>query len=1253
MSWPIWPIENSPSMMGYSLINMARPLRKINIFTLNRTIAPLMLLFLVFCTFNPSFSQEVSQILNQGNTFFTQGEYGKAWANYESVLLLDNNNSAARNKISQIQNKLKDKQVIMTLFEQNITSGAKFLDAKDYKQAHLAYSAAKLLRPESQYPIDKLREIEKLYADPVIEKGYNNALTRGNTALAANNYQQAKLAFEQALAIKPNEHIPSEKIQEIDAIVSQSEGMRTQYNELIATADNLFGSGDQEKALESYKQASSLFPSESYPQQRIKIISETLKEEQATEALYQQKITDADNLYMSQKYDLARKAYEEARNIKITENYPSSMIARIDEALLKQKSSQQQYLQLVKEADVLHASGNIAGATAKYKQASALFPNEEYPKDRLREIEEQAAADIANEKAYSEALSNGDNAYNTNNYEDALAHFATAMAMKPNEDYARNKIAEINGLMAEKEAKENSYQQILDEGNTLFNKKEFASALGKFRTAAQLRPNDDIPASKIKEIETIIDQAEKNRQEYGKIIAKADKNFRTGNYDEALIEYTKAKEILPEEKYPGEQIENINRKRNDDIALQQSQYDNLVVQAEQKATNESYGEAIALYSQAKEIFPDNEKADARIKELNEKIAVAGQRDQAFDKIIARADTQLKHEEYANALTTYNEALKIKANASYAVEKIKEINAIIENLEKEKRKRYDDYIQQGDISFSKEAYSKALHAYSGAAELYPDEEYPAKKIQDLQSLIGETERTEASYMKAIATAEKLVKEESWNEALKAFQEAGEIKPEEAYPKLQIMDISNKLAKIQQTNNQYNNRIKEADKLYAALQFDEAAAKYQESLSIKPDEAYPAQQIREIEALKKDITGKAQAYDSKIEVADRFYKEEKYEKAKNEYTEAAALKPLEEYPKQQLATIEGILKEREAQATAYNEAIKTADDLLAGESFTEAIAAYQQALVIAPGDEYATRKISAAEKILQNQSSKQDQYSKIITKADLDFTNKDYRNAVNKYTEASELLPDEEYPKTKIAEANDQLSLIEQQKRIEYEKTIETADGFFTMGQYSSALENYRKARQLLSFENYPKEKIQETEAIILEQKSALMGDYLKQIATADSYYKSKKYASAIQAYEKAGKLNTGEQYPFTMINNIKEIIGRQVAVEVTTTKALIPAKEGITIDFTPLHYSQKKNNYLIITARNAGEGIPKVFVSFGEKGQKNGGVVLSNIESQDINQYIVPLNTMDRWYRADNNWVKIYCETGSIEIVSVRISNIIE
>ena len=1240
-------------MMGYSLINMTKPLQKINTSTVNRVIATLLLLFLVFTAFKPSFSQDVSQLLNQGNTFFSQGEYGKAWVNYESVLLLDNTNGTAKSKISQIKNKLQDKQVTMTLFEQNITSGAEFLSAKNYEQAYLAYSAAKLLRPESQYPIDKLREIEKSYSDPVVEKGYNEAIKRGNSALTANNYQQAKQAFEQALAIKPNERIPSEKIEEIDAIVSQSEGMRTQYDELIAAADKLFASGDQQKALESYRQASSLFPAESYPQQRIKILNAQLQKDQETETLYQQKITDADNLYMAQKYDLARKAYEEARNIKAEENYPSSMIARIDEAILKQKSSQQQYQQLVKEADVLHSSGNVAGAIAKYKQAVALFPNEEYPNDRLREIEEQAAADIANEKAYNEALSNGDNAYNAKKYEDALAYFATAMAMKPNEDYARNKVAEINGLIAEKEAKENSYQQILDEANNLFTNKEYASALGKYRTAAQLRPSDNLPSSKIKEIEIIIDQAEKNRQEYGKIIAQADKNFRTGDYDEAIKQYTEAKAYLPEEKYPGEQIENINKKRNDDKALQQSKYDNLVTQAEQKATAEEFGEAIALYSQAKEIFPENEKADARIKELNQKMAIAGQRDQAFDKIIARADTQLQHEEYANALTTYNEALKVKANASYAVDKIAEINLILKKLEEEKRSRYDDLIKQGDISFTEESYSKALHSYSSAAELYPDEPYPAEKIEGLQSLIGETERTEASYLKSITLAEKLVKEESWNEALKAYQEAGEIKPDEAYPKLQIMDISNKLAKIQQTNNQYNNLIKEADQLYAGLQFDEASAKYREASTIKPDETYPTQQIRELESLKKDIAGKAQAYDSKIEVADRYYKEEKFEKAKSEYTAASSLKPLEEYPKQQLAAIEVILKDREAQTKAYNEAIKTADDLLAGESYIEAIAAYQQALTIAPGDEYATRKISAAEKMVQDQSSKQERYSKIIAKADLDFTNKDFRTAVTKYTEASELLPDEEYPKTRIAEANDQLALVEQQKRIEYEKVIETADGFFSMGQYRSALENYRKARQLLSSENYPIEKIRETEAIMLEQKSALMGEYLKLISQADTYYNSMKYANAIQAYEKAGNLDTGEEYPFTMINKIKEIIGRQVAVEVTTTKAIIPTKEGVTIDFPPLHYSQKKNNYLIITARNAGEGIPKVFVSFGEKGQKNGGVVLTSIESQDINQYIIPLNTMDRWYREDNNWIKVYCETGSIEIVSIRISNIVE
>ena len=127
----------------------------------------------------------------------------------------------------------------------------------------------------------------------------------------------------------------------------------------------------------------------------------------------------------------------------------------------------------------------------------------------------------------------------------------------------------------------------------------------------------------------------------------------------------------------------------------------------------------------------------------------------------------------------------------------------------------------------------------------------------------------------------------------------------------------------------------------------------------------------------------------------------------------------------------------------------------------------------------------------------------------------------------------------------------------------------------------------------------------------------------------------------------------MISKIKGLIAQQVAVDIPVSTPVIQEKGEAKLIFTPLHYSQKKNNYIILTARNNGEGTPKVFLSFGSGNQKNGGVVITDIVSPEPQEYIIPMGGNQQWYRENNNWIKLFMSSGSIEVISVRISNIVE
>lgn len=77
-------------------------------------------------------------------------------------------------------------------FEEAITRGEEFLQAKDYSKAKTEYQKALSIDPQAKYPKDKLAQIRKFYIDPKDESDFNAAVAKGDQLLAAGNYSAAK-----------------------------------------------------------------------------------------------------------------------------------------------------------------------------------------------------------------------------------------------------------------------------------------------------------------------------------------------------------------------------------------------------------------------------------------------------------------------------------------------------------------------------------------------------------------------------------------------------------------------------------------------------------------------------------------------------------------------------------------------------------------------------------------------------------------------------------------------------------------------------------------------------------------------------------------------------------------------------------------------------------------------------------------------------------------------------------------------------
>jgi tetratricopeptide (TPR) repeat protein len=125
-----------------------------------------------------------------------------------------------------------------------------------------------------------LRQREELrypeYCMYTVKKQYDKYIAMGEAAFNAKDYFKAKEFYQNAAFIYPGEQFPKDKIAECDKQLATEPPKA--YMELIAVADKLFNEKQYEKAKEAYNQALAIRPAEKYPLDKIKECEKMINE---------------------------------------------------------------------------------------------------------------------------------------------------------------------------------------------------------------------------------------------------------------------------------------------------------------------------------------------------------------------------------------------------------------------------------------------------------------------------------------------------------------------------------------------------------------------------------------------------------------------------------------------------------------------------------------------------------------------------------------------------------------------------------------------------------------------------------------------------------------------------------------------------------------------------------------------------------------------------------------------------------------
>jgi tetratricopeptide (TPR) repeat protein len=134
------------------------------------------------------------------------------------------------------------------------------------------------------------------------------------------------------------------------------------------------------------------------------------------------------------------------------------LIAVVSLTITSCDKSGKEYNKAITEADGLFKEDDFSGALKLYKKAAGIKPEESYPVQKINEIGEiqrQIAEQEAEDNYYRE-IEQADNYFDEENYESALTSYTRALSYKPGEQYPLDRIVEIELLMPIEEAIVNS-----------------------------------------------------------------------------------------------------------------------------------------------------------------------------------------------------------------------------------------------------------------------------------------------------------------------------------------------------------------------------------------------------------------------------------------------------------------------------------------------------------------------------------------------------------------------------------------------------------------------------------------------------------------------------------------------------------------------------------------------------------------------------------------------------------------------------
>ena len=761
---------------------------------------------------------------------------------------------------------------------------------------------------------------------------------------------------------------------------------------------------------------------------------------------------------------------------------------------------------------------------------------------------------------YDEAVIYGDRLYKKSELLNAKGYYQMALKMKPGDDYAKNKINAIIEKMKSAMAAEDEYYDLVDLADELYDKNELEEAIVQYKKALEIIPNDEYALTKVREIIAFQTDEKDKIEAYTKAMEAGTVFVSDKEYDLAIASFSEAASIFPAKEAPLTELSNVNSLKSD-YEQREIIFNDKVDEASKYLLIKNYVEALRIYNDANEILPESDIAKKKMTEISPLAEIQ----KKYNVQVEKADELYISKDFISARKQYLVAADLWSDKSYPNDMIARIDEKLAEGRKDIENNYKLYVKLGDSLLEIKEYSQALSEFNLALNLKPNEAYPKAKLEEIDSFFKDQKKAfEANYSSMIASADSAFNAELYNIAEGKYTTAIEVKPDDEYPQSQltlIKNIKQENAAKNKLDKDYNDLINQADKLYASGNYGIAIKKYKAAQAIKSIESYPQTKIDAIKVYLANAEKQRlidEKYKELIIIAVRQFNDDKLPEARSSYVNAVDLKPDESLPQQEILKIDSLIVVKANLAKTkeeYDALVKEGDSYKQKEEYGLAILKYEEALVIMPNDQAARKK-----------------------KLDVETIQINIQKEIN--------------------------------RKQAYENAINKGDKLFQDGSFELAQVEFEKARSLKNSENYPKKRLQDIIVALEKLEAEKEQRYTASVVSADNFFEQGNYDDAVIKYKVALSIKPNEKQPKQKIAECNGFIAERLKI--------LSAEYDVAIATADKLYASKIYDKAIVAFKKAenikpDETYPAEMINKISKYIKENSIVdvINNLESISI------------------------------------------